>query len=226
MSASRKEIEAFILKNIEKMIPGSQNAPYYEEYFSTLSDKEFDAMLDKLEEGTMILCIVDPNLTPGNHLSIERNLKHAEELGLELFEQIWMDPGNGEPKYLSNDKYLVVPLPLCRQAQLQQKKISVPKDNKSINDYTGQPSGKSASSRISYPEMLVLQSFGFDANLEEFYKWRGGDLEGMRAMDAQFSKTGAASVKSLGYLNTKVTSTNTLYTLMVGMHLDNTLLKT
>lgn len=225
MDYDRKKIEAFILKYIDAMIPGSPNKQHYIDFFATLSDKEFDKFLDDLEEENAILAIVDPNMATGNRLDTGRNLKIAEELGIELFEQIWMDPGNGEPRYLSNDKYLVIPLPLCRQAQLLTKKISVPKDNESVNDYTGQPTGKSAASRISYPEMLVLQSFGFDSNLEEFYKWRGGDLEGMRAMDAQFSKTGAASVKSLDYLNTKVTSTNTLYTLMTGMHLDNTLLK-
>ncbi len=225
MAATRKEIENFILKNIEKMIPGSPNRQMYVEFFATLSDKQFDEFLDKLEDGSVILAIVDPNMATGNRLDTGRNQEIAEELGIELFEQIWMDPGNGEARYLSNDKYLVVPLPLCRQAQLLTKKISVPKDNKSVNDYTGQPTGKSAASRISYPEMLVLQSFGFDSSLEEFYKWRGGDNEGMRAMDATISKTGAVSVKSLDYLNTKVTSTNTLYTLLTGMHLDNTLLK-
>lgn len=225
MSATRKEIENFILKYIDKLIPGSKNRDMYVSFFATLSDKQFDEFLDKLENEEIILAIVDPNLSTGERLDTGRNKEIAKELGIELFEQIWMDPGNGEPKYLSNDKYLVVPLPLCRQAQLLQKKISVPKDNKSVNDYTGQPTGKSASSRVSYPEMLVLQSFGFDANLEEFYKWRGGDLEGMRAMDAMIAKDGAVRVKSLDYLNTNVTSTNTLYTLLTGMHLDNTLLK-
>ena len=222
---NRKEIEDFILKGIDDILPGSPNRAAYVAYFATLSDKQFDEFLDGLEDGSIILAITVPNLTTGNKLSMERNLALALKWGLVLFERVWIDPGNGEPKYLSNDAYLIVPLPLVRQAQLLTKKISVPKDNRSVNDFTGQPSGKSESSRISYPELLVLQSLGFDANLEEFYKWRGGDNQGMRAMDATISKTGAVSLNSLAYLNTQVTSTRTLYSLLTGMHLDNTLTK-
>ena len=221
----RKKIENYILDCIEEILPKTQNRQYYVEFFATLSDKQFDEFLDSLEDESVILAIVDPNKSDDTRLDMNRNLELAKKWGLNLFERIWIDPGNGEPKYLSNDKYLIVPLPLCRQAQLLTKKISVPKDNKSVNDYTGQPSGKSESSRISYPEMLVLQSYGFDANLEEMYKWRGGDIKGMRAMDDSISKTGAVRLKTLEHLNTTVTSTRTLYSLLTGMHLENTLLK-
>lgn len=222
---NRKQIEAYIVDGIEEILPKSENRQYYLDFFATLSDKQFDEFLDGLEDGSVILSIVDPNLAKGPRLDVGRNLDLAKKWGLELFERIWIDPGNGEPKYLSNDKYLVIPLPLCRQAQLLTKKISVPKDNKSVNDFTGQPSGKSESSRISYPETLVLQSFGLNENLTEMLKWRGGDIKGMRAMDDVISKTGAVSLKSLEYLNTQVVSTRTLYTLLTGMHLENTLIK-
>lgn len=221
----RKKIEKFIVDGIEEILPKSDNRQHYVDFFATLSDKQFDELLDGLEDESIVLAIVCPNLKEGTRLDTGRNLKLAENWGLELFERVWIDPGNGEPKYLSNDRYLIIPLPLCRQAQLLTKKISVPKDNRSVNDFTGQPSGKSESSRISYPETLVLQSFGLDANLTELLKYRGGDIQGMRAMDAMISKTGAVSIDSLAHLNTEVTSTRTLYTLLTGMHLDNTLTK-
>lgn len=225
---NRKEIEAFILKEINALLPGSENDRIYKDWFASMSDKEFDELLDRLESEENILPIIAPNLahaTGGPKLSVARNLSIAERLGLKLFERIWIDPGNGEPKYLSNDEYLIIPLPLRRQAQLLVKKMSVPKDNKSVNDFTGQPSGKSEASRISYPETLVLASFGMDDTLTELLKYRGGDIEGMRAMDASLSKTGAVSMKSLEHLNTKPESTRTLHSLLTGMHFESTLLK-
>jgi hypothetical protein len=117
----------------------------------------------------------------------------------------------------------VVDLVLRRQAQLLVKKISIPEDNKSVDDFTGQPTGKSKGSKISYPETQILAALNLDNNLTELLKFRGGDVKGFDAMNNSISKTGGVSLASIEKLGTRVKSTETLHTLLTCMHIGNTL---
>lgn len=194
----------------------------YKDLFASMDDKTFDEFMGALEDGTKRLAIIAPNLSE-QKLSIDRNLKLAEELGHQFFEKIWIDSGNEVPPYLSPIPYLIVDLPLRRQAQLLEKKISIPEDNNSVDDFTGQPTGKSKGSKISYPETQILSALDLNANLTELLKYRGGDVKGFDAMNNAISNTGGVSLKSIESLGTRVKSTETLSTLLTSMHLSNTL---
>lgn len=223
MSAkNRQAAEAVILKWIDKLLPGSQNTQIYKDLFASMDDQAFDTFMRRLEQGEARLAVVAPNMAAPK-LSTERNLKVAEELGHQFFERIWIDGGTEVPPYLSPIPYLVVDLPLRRQAQLRVKKISIPEDNASIDDFTGQPTGKSKGSKISYPETQIMAALKLDANLTEMLKFRGGDVKGFDAMNAAISKTGGVSLEAIAKLGTEVKSTRTLATLLTCMHLSNTL---
>ena len=222
MAGNRAAAEAVILEYIEKLMPGSPNAQIYRDRFATMSDKEFDDFMGQLEREEVFLTIQAPNLSE-HKLSIERNLAIAEELGHQFFERIWMDEGNDIPPYLTNHKYLIVDLPLRRQAQLLTKKISIPKNNNTVDNLTGQPTGASKGSKISYPELQVIAALGLDQCSVELMKYRGGDLKGFNAMNTQISKTGGVELETLDKLGTKVKSTQTLTTYLTAMHLANTL---
>jgi hypothetical protein len=222
MAGNRKKAEAVILEYIEKLLPGSPNTLHYKTMFAQMSDKDFDQFMKGLEEGSIRLAIIAPNLSQ-HKLTIENNLKLAKELGHEFFERIWINPGDDRPPYLSPQKYLVVDLVLRRQAQLLVKKISIPEDNKSVDDFTGQPTGKSKGSKISYPETQILAALNLDNNLTELLKFRGGDVKGFDAMNNSISKTGGVSLASIEKLGTRVKSTETLHTLLTCMHIGNTL---
>lgn len=222
MSGNRKAAQAVILEYIEKLLPGSKNTQIYTEMFAAMSDKQFDEFMKKIEEGQVRLAIVAPNLEEPK-LTIERNLALAKELGHEFFERVWIDPGNEVPPYLSPIKYLVVDLPLRRQAQLLVKKISIPEDNRSIDDFTGQPTGKSKGSKISYPETQIMAALNLDNSLVEMLKYRGGDIKGFNAMNAAIAKTGGVSLKAIEPLAGTVKSTQTLSVFLTCMHLQNTL---
>lgn len=222
MSGNRKAAEAVILEYVEKLLPGSANTQIYRDLFAAMSDQAFDVWMRRLEEGSSRLALIAPNLTQPK-LTIERNLKLAQELGHPMFERIWINPGDDRPAYLSPIPYLVVELPLRRQAQLLVKKISIPEDNKSVDDMTGQPTGKSKGSKISYPETQIMAALKLDNCLTEMLKYRGGDVKGFDAMNASISKTGGVSLEAIGKLGTKVKSTETLSTLLTCMHLSNTL---
>lgn len=219
---NRKAAEAVVLEYVEKLLPGSPNTKIYKDLFAAMSDKQFAEFMGKIEDGSARLAIIAPNLeTP--KLSMERNLALAKELDHEFFERIWIDAGDGTPMYLSPVKYLIVDLPLRRQAQLLVKKISIPEDNRSVDDYTGQPSGKSKGSKISYPETQIMAALNLDASLTEMLKYRGGDVKGFNAMNTAIAKTGGVSLDAIAPQAGKVKSTETLSTFLTCMHLSNTL---
>jgi hypothetical protein len=230
MAGNRAAAEAVIYEWIEKLIPESGNTDIYRNLFASMDDAAFAVWMEKLERQEIRLAVIAPNLAEHPQggdkklvrLDIERNLKLADELGHNFFERIWIDNGNDIPPYLSPIPYLVVDLPLRRQAQLLVKKISIPEDSKSVDDFTGQPTGKSKGSKISYPETQIMAALNLDANLTEMLKYRGGDEKGFDALNSAISKTGGVSLKSIEKLGTQVKSTQTLSIILTCMHLANT----
>jgi hypothetical protein len=187
-----------------------------------MADKQFHEFMMGIKDGSKRLAIIAPNLSE-HKLSIERNLALAKKLGHKFFRRVWIDKGDGTPPFLSPIPYLIIDLPLRRQAQLLVKKISIPEDNRSIDDYSGQPTGKSKGSKISYPETQIMAALNLDASLKEMLKFRGGDVKGFNAMNTMIAKTGGVSLKQIEALGTRVKSTETLSTLFTCMHLENTL---
>lgn len=220
--SNRKETESFILKYIEKICPGGENAKIYIDLFADMDDQEFEKFILDLEQGKGKLAIISPNFGKSK-LNTQRNLNLAKELGFSFFQRLIIE-GTGEtPTYLTPIPYMVLDLPLRRQAQVLIKKISIPENNKTIDDFTGQPTGKSKGSRISYPETQVMAAMGLDSCLVEMLKYRGGDAGGFNAMNKMISKSGGVSLKGIEPYATGVTSTRTMKTYLTAIHLDNTL---
>lgn len=220
--ANREKATKEILKYIEKILPGSPNTKMWEEQLNALSDKAFDSYMKQLESGEETLYLVVPNLSDYK-IDVQRNIKVARELGHDFFEKLWLtDPTTGQ-EYLSPVKYLVVDLPLRRQVQLLVKKSSIPDDNDHIDELTGQPTGDSKGSKISFPELQVLFAQGHENVILELIKFRGGDEKAFNAMNRSIIETGGVTLESLEKVPTKVKAVTTLSTLLKAMHLDNTL---
>lgn len=221
MAGNRKAAEQMVYACLEDILPGSQNTQIYADIFRVMSDEDFDGWIKKLIAKETYIAIIAPEKS-GPQLSVANNLQVAKKWGHEFFERIWMDPKNGAPAFLSNDKYLVVDFPLKRQAQFLVKKISIPEDNRSIDNLTGQPTGKSKGAKISWPEVQIMAALGgFDNTIVEFIKFRGGDLQGFNAMNHSIHTTGGVSLSSIGVLGTRVKSVQSLSTLLTSMHLTN-----
>jgi hypothetical protein len=110
-----------------------------------------------------------------------------------------------------------------RQAQHLEKKIRIPNNNRSIDELSGQPSGASKGSKISYPEVQILAALNLPHSLTEKLKYRGGDVRAFDAMNDAIDKQGAVSMKAIEHLAGKVESTRTFGTFLRCMHLDNPL---
>lgn len=222
MSGSRSKAEAFIIKYIDKIAPGGQNKAIYEKLFSAMNDKQFDEFINDLESGKRFLTVIAPNFGKVN-ITVENNLKIAEELKHEFFQKLWIEGDEETPTYLTPIKYLVVDLPLRRASQLLTKKISVPDHNRVIDAMTGQPTGESKGAKISYPELQVAAAMGLDNCMIELMKYRGGDNKGGVALNAMLSKYGTANLSTLSQYSSGVESTKTLKTFLTALHLKSNL---
>ena len=224
MAGNRKEAEKIIIDMVEAILPGGGNRQVYETFFSKMSDKDFDQWMEDINTGKERPFIYVPN--GGKHkLSTERNFAIAKKIGHNFFEKIWIDQNDPErPKYLTNVPYIILELPIRRQSQLLVKKISVPENNRSIDQLSGQAAGDSRSARISYPELQFLMGMNLPNSLIEFMKFRGGDKGGFNAMNRTISTDGTVTLKGISHLATGVESTKTLSAYLTSMHLRNTLL--
>lgn len=222
MAQNRQAFIKEIVDGIEKICPGSPNTKMYVDMLGAMSDAELDQFCDDLKTKTKRLAIILPNLS-NTRATTERNLGIAKDWNHEFREQIFMNPGGDIPPYLTPKKYIVLPLPLTRQAQHVIKKINIPENTKTIDDLTGQPTGPSKGSKISYPEFQILAAMNLDDNLVELIKARGGDIKGFDAMNTAIAKTGGVSLREVERMGGKVVSTSTLHVLLTGMHLENTL---
>lgn len=227
MAKNRPAAEKMILEIIDSIAPGNPNVGFYKELFDPknpkyIDDKQFDDWMGRIRRGESALVYLDP---PGGKfpISVDRNLHElGPKYGIQFFQQLWYQDDNGE-WFLTPNVYLVVPFPVRRQAQLLVEKISIPEHNHSIDDFTGQVTGDSKGSRISYPELGLLKAFGMKATIEETMHWRGGDVKGFRILNQQIMKTGSASMKALKPYAGEVASTKSLRNLILAMNYTTTL---
>lgn len=222
MAGNRAAAEAFIVKYIDKLAPGTPNADNYRELFKGMSDKEFETFIDQLADGSRFLIIIIPNFSKAE-LDVERNINLGEELGHNFFQKLWIEGKGDIPTYQTPIPYLVLDLPLRRASQLLTKKISVPPHNRVIDALTGQPTGESKGAKFSYPEVQVFSAMGMDNTLIELMKYRGGDSRGRAAMTGMLSRFGRANINSLSPYASGVESTATLKTFLTSAHLRSTL---
>lgn len=220
--SNRKAATAECLKWIDKMVPGGKAVKDMEAVLNSLTDEQFDEYMQKLDSEEEVISLAIPNLGE-DRIDLERMLDLGKELDHEFFEQLWLTDAKTGVTYLTPEKYLVVDLPLRRQQQLLSKKISIPENNRHVDEMTGQVTGDSKGASLSLPELQILRSQGLDRPVLEMIKVRGGDLKAFRAANRQIIETGGASIDSLMSAGTKVKSTETLSTLLKGMHIANNL---
>lgn len=222
MLANRKEKEDFIIKYIDAILPGSENTKLYKEKFSEMSDEEFQTFMLDLKNGKTRLCLISPNFS-SPRLEVERNLKIAKELGFNFFQKIKIPKKGSLPAYTTPIKYLLLNLPIRRQAQILGKKASIPEDQSVIDKMTDQPTGKSKGAKLSKPEIEVLSALGLEKSLEELLTLRGGDMKGYIALNRSIERTGGASIEALKPFRGEVKAKAALKVMLNGMHIANNL---
>lgn len=226
--SKRKEATEFILKWIGAIDPTDQhNVALMRSQLEAMSDKQFEDYMRSLlpvpedqASEQEILPYYLPNLN-GRKVTIDNNLKIAEAIGHKFYEHIWSEDPQTGVEYLTPNEHLIIDLPIRRQAQLLVKKASIPQDNKSIDELSGQVTGDSKGSKISFPELQAQASQNLEKTIIEQIKIRGGDEVAYREFERQMLESGTVSQDEVVNLGSKVKSTKTLANLLRGMHLGN-----
>jgi len=220
--SKRQAVTKLCLEIIAKMLPNGDNLKLYQKKFEDMDDKQFDAFMADLKAKNTRLVVVMPNGSK-EKVDVGRNFEIARSLGREPFEQVWVPATQGTRKYLTPIPYLVMPMPVRRQAQMVSKKISLPEDVNSVDHVTGQPTGKSKGAKVSAPEVKVLASMGLDKTLNELMSIRAGDAGGYRALSTFIERTGYASIEQIEPYRTGVKATQAMSHYLKAAHLSNNL---
>lgn len=223
MAYNRSGAEQYIITWVDKLLPGGGNGDMYKKLFANLSDQAFEKwMLDIREKRTYIRLVVP--ILMEKKLSFEHLYKMSKELGIELYQRVWLTDAKTGTTTLTPRKYLVCPVMIRRQQQLRIKKSSNPADNNHVDELTNQPTGESKGSSMTFPELQILYAKGLIYTALEFVKGRGGDEDAFNKMNRQIIQTGQADMDEILTDNTEVKATRSLYTILkYGMHYDNNL---
>lgn len=194
-----------------------------EAQLNQLSDTAFDSYMKKLRDGEEYIPYYMPTLSKVK-ITSEKNLKIGKKIGVKFFQRLWLTDSATGNTYLTPLKYLVIDLPFRRQQQHLIKKASIPKDNKHVDELTGQVTGKnSKGSSMSFPEMQILYSQGLNESIRELYKFRGGDEVAHRNLVRNIITTGDNSLDNADDGVSRPKSTETLSILLKAAHLANNL---
>ena len=89
MSGNRQKATAFILENLEAILPGNADTPRYKKYLESLTDEAFEAYMLDIKNGDKWLTLTAPNFAK-TKLSLERNFQIAKKLGVSFFHHLWI----------------------------------------------------------------------------------------------------------------------------------------
>ena len=195
ISKKKAAIIKYICDVCDILDPSKTNSKRYHRILDHMTDKEFDQWMNYVKEGKWQIHIVAPNMIV--NLRNENILKAADKVGCKLFHRLWIDDPTTGRKYLTDDEYLILNLPVRRQQQFLDETMSVPEHDRTIDGMTGQVTGDSRACSVTNPEIQILAARGLDATLEEFVNVRGGNMHAYAEFRRQAEETGEISLNSL-----------------------------
>lgn len=219
---NRKAAEAAIFSFIADLDTSGYNTLKWKIILKNMSDKDFDEYMKGLKDGTKTLVAFQPNFKPDG-INLENNLKIAPKYGVKFFERLIVSGKPGLPAYMTPIEYLILDLPVRRQSQNLFKKISMPENNNTVDEMTGQPTGASKGAKLSFPELQLLTGMGLEKTVLELFKNRGGDKGAFNAYNAMMMRYGNVNLQALEPYATGVESLKTFKTLLTASHLRSTL---
>lgn len=187
-----------------------------------LSDEEFDGIMEGIRQGKPMISATLPNLT--SPIYDNAHLKAvAKRWGVEFFQYLEMEDPETKKVFTTPVRYMVIREGVIRLQQMIEDKQSIPDDNTHVDDLTGQVTGPSKGSRISFPELNNIESLGGNVLIRELISVRGGDEGANQKLETDISLTGEGTVTNAKEWGTGVTATKNFATLLRTAHLDTTL---
>lgn len=224
MAGNRKAATAQLLADIALLdkSPEKDNLRYYADLLASMTNEQFEAFVTRVENGEEFIQLKIPNYE-NKQPTFEELQAIAKKMDCPLFERVWMTDRATGVRYLSPHKYPILFLPLRSQTQSLMSKISVAPHNNTIDNLTGQPTGESKTSTMSFVEQQVMMTHGCNRTIEEFIRPRGGNLKALAVLEQQFLEKGSASLDAPGMEKGRVKSLETASRYLFAMHIDNNL---
>lgn len=224
MAGNRKRAMEQLLSDIALLddSPNKDNVRYYADLMAKMTNEQFEAFVERVAKGEEFIQIKAPNFQ-SKLPSFEKLLDISKKIDCPLFERVWMTDRATGVRYLTPHKYPILFLPLRSQSQSLMSKISVAPNNNTIDNLTGQPTGDSKTSTLSFVEQQVLTTHGVNRGVEELIRVRGGNLRALAQFEKQFLEKGEASLSAPGMEQGRVVSLDTSSKMLLSMHIDNNL---
>lgn len=216
----RQDATEELLYLIDRITGDDKNRNIYETYLNKMTNKEFEAFIERLESGEETLSIWCANMSD-TKISLARNLEVAKEIGHEFFHHLRLTDQDTGKVIITPVKHMVTDQMLRRQAQMHYKKKSIPDHNKSVDERSGQATSDSKGASMSYPELMVNSAKGgLDPLLIEMIKMRGGDERAFQEMNRSIFETGGVSldaIRAKGPTTVKANDTLEVYFKSMGL---------
>lgn len=219
MFDKRKQVEELFLKRVKD----ANSMVTYNvmlEFFKSLNDKEFTTLMKNLKSGKEVLSFIIPH-SESTKIDEHNIINLLNGLGVKL-EQHLTVKSEEYGDYKTPIKFLLLDLPFKRASQTLDKKVSIPKGNKT-SLLTGGVTGESQSSKITMPETMIQSGFNLEKTISELFVPRGGDLGAGNAMDQYLYNTGSVSMSDIKPYSTGNVSTRTLKSYLTASHIKSTL---
>lgn len=212
--ASREKAEKELYKYVTEIDPSGINTGLLKKHVPKLTDEQFLKMCD---DG---IPLYQP-LEGKTKITTTNNIRVASMLGVELEDYIWLPEPKTGLVQRTIYKHVVLTLPWRRQTQIIDKKISVAKNDKIRDKITGQVTGPSKASGISFQEGYVMYSQGETTSLREFIHARGGNDKLNRAFYQSIRNTGRGRIDIPGAELTASKTAKTWGHIWRSMHIGN-----
>lgn len=214
----RTKIEAYVLKVMSLLDPAGDNTKRWKEFFASLDDRKFAEFMELLRKKDYQINLVMPNMK--KPLKMSDIINAAAAIDLKLAHRLWLTDKVSGRKYLTNERYLVLTLPIRRAQQEWDKKLSVPSRDKTIDSLTGQVVGDDKGASLSNIEIQSLGVRGLKQTMLELVRVRGGDVTAYGDFKRQLQESGHAEMQLLNP-NTRVRSADIAKMLLRGMMIDS-----
>ena len=218
VKSKRSKIEARVYQIMTDIDPTGENTERWKAFFKSMNDAKFAQFIELIRKKEYQMNVIMPNMK--KPLRIPNLLKAAKDLGIKLSHRLWLTDKVTGRKYLTNEEYLVLTLPIRRAQQEWDKKLSVPSRDKTIDSLTGQVMGDDKAAALSAPEIQALGVRGLKKTMIELIRVRGGDVTAYGDFKRQLQENGRVTLDSLNP-NTRVRSADVAKVFLRGMMLDS-----
>lgn len=219
MAGNQKAAIAYAVEKLNEVDRSGRSGQFFKEQTEKMSLADFTKFVERCENGEDYVSVI-MQLNDTKSITVENNKKVAKKWGVKLYQRFWqVNPATGV-EFLSPNEHPCYYLPVRRQIETIEYKISYSSSNMKIDAITGQVIGNDQASRMSYPEVMVVYSKELNYSLIEFMKYRGGDVQGRVEFNNLLRNTGGVSLDNLLRTKTTVKSTESLQVYFLAMHWD------